>query len=52
MLEYDTSENPLREAVLKTPIRLEPNGKVKVPCGDGLGVEVNLKAIEKFRCGL
>ena len=52
MLEYDTSENPLREAVLKNPIRLEPNGEVKVPCGEGLGVEVNLKAIEKFRCGL
>ena len=52
MLEYDTSENPLREAVLKTPIRLKPDGEVEVPDKPGLGVEVNLKAIERFRFNL
>jgi len=49
VLEYDTSENPLREAVLKNPINLRLDGKVEVPDKPGLGVEVNPEALEKFR---
>lgn len=49
MLEYDTSENPLREAVLKEPFRLQADGTVIVPDKPGLGVEVNTGALVRYR---
>ncbi|MDF3305327.1 mandelate racemase/muconate lactonizing enzyme family protein [Rhodococcus sp. T2V] len=46
-LEFDRGYNPLREAVLTKPIRLE-NGLVAVPAGPGLGITLAEGAIRKL----
>jgi D-galactarolactone cycloisomerase len=46
-IEYDVTDNPLREAILLQPIRPE-NGLLRVPGGPGLGVTVNPEALERF----
>jgi D-galactarolactone cycloisomerase len=48
LLEYDRSDNPLREALLVAPLRQE-GGYLPVPQGPGLGVEVDPAALERFR---
>lgn len=53
MLEYDLNPyQPLRDEILKDPIfamdRLN-DGRLKVPQGPGLGIEVDETAFEKFR---
>lgn len=47
-VEFNTSQGPLSRAMVKEPLRLE-EGCVAVPCGPGLGVEVNEKTIEQYR---
>ena len=48
MLEFDQTEHPIRMAVLTEPIR-HRNGKVAVPQGPGLGIEVDRAALSRFR---
>jgi D-galactarolactone cycloisomerase len=48
MLEFDRSEHPFRQAVLKTPLE-HSGGIVRVPDGPGLGIEVDRAAVERFR---
>jgi D-galactarolactone cycloisomerase len=48
MLEFDRSEHPFRQAVLKTPIEHE-RGRVAIPSGPGLGIEVDREAVARFR---
>ena len=48
MLEYDMSDNALRSELLKAPLRLDA-GHVLLPDGPGLGVELDAKAVERYR---
>jgi D-galactarolactone cycloisomerase len=48
MLEFDRSEHPIRQAVLAEPIEHRA-GRVAVPAGPGLGIEVDRAALERFR---
>ena len=48
LLEFDRSEHPFRQAVLTSPIE-HVGGVVSVPDGPGLGIEINLSALELFR---
>lgn len=48
MLEFDRSEHPFRQAVIKTEIEHD-GGVVKVPDGPGLGIEIDRAAIDRFR---
>jgi len=48
MLEYDMSDNALRTQLLKVPLKLD-KGHVLLPEGPGLGIELDGKAIERFR---
>ncbi len=48
MLELDRSEHPFRQAILKTPIEAV-DGRVTIPTGPGLGIEVDRAALERFR---
>jgi D-galactarolactone cycloisomerase len=48
LLEFDRSEHPLRDAVLREPIRHE-RGLVRVPDGPGLGVELDRAALDRYR---
>jgi len=48
LLEYDRSENPLREELLTEPLRRE-GSFLYVPQGPGLGIEINPEVLEKYR---
>ena len=47
-VEYDISENPLRDDLLETPLRLISTGNLPVPTGPGLGVTVNEELVDRF----
>jgi L-alanine-DL-glutamate epimerase-like enolase superfamily enzyme len=47
-VEFNTSQGPLSRELVKEPLRLE-DGYVAVPCGPGLGVEVDEATLEKYR---
>mgnify|MGYP002260371492 CR=1 FL=1 len=42
------SDNALRTRLLKTPLKLEA-GHVLLPDGPGLGIELDPKAVERYR---
>jgi len=48
LLEYDQSDNPIRERLVATPFRLDDTGAVAVPDAPGLGVEVDEDALRDF----
>jgi D-galactarolactone cycloisomerase len=48
LLEFDRSEHPFRQAVLKAPLEHE-RGVVRIPEGPGLGIEVNRTAVARWR---
>ncbi len=48
-LEFDRSENPLREDLSETPTTPDSDGRVTVPDGPGLGVDLDPAAIERYR---
>ena len=50
-LEYDVGDNPLRDGILKTPIKVE-RGLVAVGDAPGLGIEVDEEALARFRIAL
>ena len=47
MIEYDLSENLLRDTLIGKTIKIE-NGTVKIPHGSGLGIKVDRNVIERF----
>ena len=47
MLEFDRSEHPFRQAVLKQPLEHKA-GVVVIPEGPGLGIEVDRDAVARF----
>lgn len=47
-VEFSTSQGPLSRAMVKNSLRLA-DGYVTVPCGPGLGVEVDEATLEKYR---
>lgn len=46
IVEYDVGENPLRESILRNPLK-PVDGSVEVPDAPGLGVEVDWDAVER-----
>jgi D-galactarolactone cycloisomerase len=52
LFEFDQTENPFREAVIKERITIEKDGLIPVPSRPGLGVTVEPDAVEQFRAGL
>lgn len=48
MLEFDQTEHPYRMEIINNSIILE-DGKVKVPTGVGLGIEVNRDVLMKYK---
>ena len=51
LLEFDCSEHPLREEVVKETIRLDSDGLVAVPEAPGLGVTLNLEFVQNAARG-
>jgi D-galactarolactone cycloisomerase len=50
MLEFDRTEHPIRQALLTAPIE-HRGGRVAVPTGPGLGIEIDREALRRFRVG-
>ena len=48
ILEYDQSSHPFRRELLSKPFELV-NGMINIPDNKGLGIEVNLETIKKFK---
>jgi D-galactarolactone cycloisomerase len=48
--EFDQTASPFRDAVLREPIQPDPaDGRIGVPAGAGLGVEVVPEAVREYR---
>ncbi|MPY86986.1 MAG: mandelate racemase/muconate lactonizing enzyme family protein [Luteitalea sp.] len=47
-VEFNTSQGPLSRELVREPLRLV-DGFLPVPCGPGLGVDVNEETIERYR---
>ena len=50
VLEFDTTENPLRTDLLATPFTMR-SGRIGVPQGPGLGIEVDETVLRRFTEG-
>ena len=48
LFEFEQCENPFRDLLSVDPI-IQINGKVKVPTGPGLGIEINRNILDQFR---
>ena len=48
-LEYNVSSSPMLREIIANPVELDADGMIAVPQGPGLGIEVDEKAIERFR---
>ncbi|HZP92720.1 MAG TPA: mandelate racemase/muconate lactonizing enzyme family protein [Burkholderiales bacterium] len=48
ILEYDRSSHPFRRELISSPIDIA-DGRVEIPSGPGLGIEVRRDAIERYR---
>jgi D-galactarolactone cycloisomerase len=48
MLEFDRTEHPIRQTILKEPIE-HVKGVVHVPDGPGLGIEIDREALARFK---
>jgi D-galactarolactone cycloisomerase len=48
MLELDRTEHPIRQAILTEAIAHE-HGRVRVPTGPGLGIEIDRGALDHFQ---
>ncbi len=47
LLEFDRSEHPFRQAILKGPIEHD-RGVVAIPDGPGLGIEIDRSTLDRF----
>ncbi|MHB1315952.1 MAG: mandelate racemase/muconate lactonizing enzyme family protein [Christensenellales bacterium] len=49
MLEYDRNIYPLRDELVTHRVTVEKDGYVYLPEGPGLGIELNMDTVEKYR---
>jgi D-galactarolactone cycloisomerase len=47
MLEFDRTDNPYRQAILKRPLE-HADGWVTIPDGPGLGIEVDRDVLAEY----
>jgi D-galactarolactone cycloisomerase len=50
MLEFEQCENPFRDHLSREPI-VQNKGKVQVPTGAGLGIEIDRSILDRYRQG-
>ncbi len=48
-LEYNVSNSPMLRDIIQNPLQMDSDGMIAVPQGPGLGIEVDEKAIAKYR---
>jgi len=44
----DTIPNPFREVLAGKPFAIDADGKVAIPTGPGLGIEIDEEVVEKY----
>jgi L-alanine-DL-glutamate epimerase-like enolase superfamily enzyme len=49
LLEMDRNPNPLREELIREPIRIDQEGEVSLPARPGLGIEIDQGVIDRYR---
>ena len=47
MVEFDRTPNPIRDDLLQAEFRLE-NGRLPVPTGPGLGVDIDENVLQRL----
>ena len=52
LLEYDRSDNPVREALFDESLSVRDEGTVAVPTNPGIGLEIDRERLESLRHGL
>jgi len=52
LFEFDCTESPFRDAVVKERIHIDEDGCIAVPTRPGLGIEVVREAVDEFRSDL
>jgi D-galactarolactone cycloisomerase len=50
LLEFEQCENPFRDHLSKEPI-VQQRGKVQIPTGAGLGIEIDRTVLDRYRVG-
>lgn len=50
LLEFEQCENPFRDHLAREPI-VQERGRVKIPTGPGLGIEIDRSIIDRYRVG-
>lgn len=48
-LEYNVSNSPMLREIIRNPVKLNPGGTISVPEGPGLGIDIDEKAVKKYR---
>ncbi len=48
-LEYNVSENTMLRDIIRNPIELASDGTMRVPDGPGLGIDIDEKAVQRYR---
>jgi D-galactarolactone cycloisomerase len=48
MLEMDTIPNPFRDEFVAEPFKIDAEGKVAIPKGPGLGIEIDEEVVKKY----
>ncbi|MFZ5495374.1 MAG: mandelate racemase/muconate lactonizing enzyme family protein [Verrucomicrobiota bacterium] len=51
-LEYNVCENPMLREIIRNPVQMDGDGFIPVPQGSGLGIEIDEKAVQRFRVNL
>jgi D-galactarolactone cycloisomerase len=49
ILEYDQSSHPFRRELLESPLELD-DGMINISAKPGLGIDVNMATIKKYKC--
>ncbi len=50
LLEFEQTENPFRDDLAREPI-VQKRGKVQIPTGPGLGIEIDRSVLDRYRVG-
>ena len=48
-LEYNVSSSPMLRDIIRNPVEMDHNGKMKVPQNPGLGILMDEKAVNRYR---
>jgi len=52
VVEFDRNPNPLRDELLRGGLAMGKDGRVPVPQGPGLGIEINEEALRRYAAPL